>query len=197
MTFDMTRPDEAQSDACEPSVAGARVIQMHDVQAPGDDVDDVIAYALERLVALDLRPGDAVTNAALCVLLRLHPNAHRHYRDRLAWMALVNGDEGLNRKLAEAGVPTKPHGARWTVLTPGEAIAYYRRRSLSEATRAFDRGKGDLLAVRPEDATQSKALNDTIARVATAAHMTRSAFDRRRKREELYAKLLGKKSDAG
>lgn len=189
MTFDMSgtdhEPDAAVSD-------GARLVTSRDVDAPDADVSDVIAYAVEQIVALRLSPGDAIVNDGICVLLRLPPNAHRHHRDRIAWMELVNGEAGLMMRLAGTGVYTRPGRARWHVMPPDEAREFYRERGMKTAIRAIDRDIGFIRTIKPATFEESRRRNDDLARMGIAKERMRDSMDRRRKREELTAKLLGR-----
>lgn len=195
MTFDMSSADEV-ADA--PVEDGARLVTSRDVEAPDADVSDVIGYAVEQIVALRLSPGDAIANDAICALLRLPPNAHRHHRERVAWMTLVNGDEGLMMRLSEAGVHTRPGRARWRVMLPDEAREFYRERGMKTAIRALDRDTGFVRTIKPTTAEESKRLGDEINRMGLAKERLRWAMDRRRKVSEQWARLRGEstKDDA-
>lgn len=195
MTFDMSGADGV-ADA--PDEDGARLVTSRDVEAPDADVSDVIAYAIEQIVALRLSPGDAIANDAICVLLGLPPNAHRHHRQRIAWMALVNSDEGLMMRLSEAGVHTRPGRARWRVMPPDEACEFYRDRAARASASKLERGIGFVRTIKPATVEESKRLGDEINRMGLARERLRWAMDRRRKVSEQWARLRGEstKDDA-
>lgn len=177
---------------------GARLVTARDVEAPDADASDVIAYAIEQIVALRLSPGDAIANDAICVLLGLPPNAHRHHRQRITWMVLVNGDEGLMMRLSEAGVHTRPGRARWRVMPPDEAREFYRDRGMKTAIRALDRDTGFVRTIKPTTVEESKRLADEVNRLGLAKERLRWSMDRRRKLDKWAADLRGEstKDDA-
>lgn len=166
------------------------VITPVDIALPPAECEDVVEYATCSILALHLRPGDAVRNSAVCVLLGLPATAHKNNKMRETWVRLVNGHHGcmgLLGRLAEGNLHVRPARAQLTVLDKEEASDFYRVRCTREVRHTIARDIRFSRTIRPNNAAESKKVNDNLARLGHLQQMMDGAEKRRKRREMLYA----------
>lgn len=176
--------------------AGHDAEGVWEVAPPAEGTEDVVAYAVDTVIAMCLSPGDSVRNDVLCTLLGLPKDAHVTGRTG-GWLQFMTGDEGVPMRLAEAGIYTRPGAARLTVMGPAEAREFYRERGMRRAIAALERDMGYIRTIKPENAEESKRINDDLARGGVAVQQVRSAMDRRRKHGAWLDSLRSRKDVTG